>query len=45
MIWKKGFAYERFDLTEPVFEGGLEKIVSVIHWTSARAISTVRAMR
>jgi hypothetical protein len=30
MIWREGFAYERFDLTEPVFEGGLEKIGSLI---------------
>jgi hypothetical protein len=30
MIWREGFAYERFDLTEPVFEGGFERIGDVI---------------
>jgi hypothetical protein len=30
MIWREKYAYERFDLTEPVFEGGLETIGNVI---------------
>ena len=30
MIWREGFAYERFDLTEPVFEGGLETVGNAI---------------
>ena len=30
MIWREGFAYERFGLTQPVFERGLEKIGKVI---------------
>jgi hypothetical protein len=30
MIWKEDFAYELFDLTEPIFEGGLEKIGSLV---------------
>ena len=30
MLWREAFAYERFDLTEPVFESGLETIGNAI---------------
>jgi hypothetical protein len=31
MIWREGFVYERFTLTEPIFEGGLERIGDLQH--------------
>jgi hypothetical protein len=30
MIWREGFVYERFTLTEPIVEGGLERIGDLI---------------
>jgi hypothetical protein len=30
MIWREGFVYERFTLTKPIVEGGLERIGDLI---------------
>jgi hypothetical protein len=45
MIWREGFVYERFTLTKPIVEGGLERIGDLIIGLPQGQFPAVRAIQ